>query len=70
MNTPLQTGAKIPLKRCLAFHACWSRYQAVKFNSWIRAEEFDPIPLEAWSPDMKETPQLKCQIESWLLNAG
>ena len=57
----------IPLKRCLAFHACCARYEAIYVHKWIGENDF-VVDDDAWSPNILEKPDLKKYIELWINN--
>ena len=61
----LTTGQNSPYKRCLAFHASVCRYEAIKKSMWIQAEDFPPIPEDAWSPGIAEQPKLRRYLDAW-----
>ncbi|KAJ2999649.1 hypothetical protein HDV02_002122 [Globomyces sp. JEL0801] len=65
-NCHLTTGQNTPYKRCLAFHASVSRYEAIKKSMWIKAEDFPPIPEDAWSPGISEQPKLRRYLDAWI----
>jgi hypothetical protein len=65
-NCHLTTGQNIPYKRCLAFHASVCRYEAIKKSMWIKAEDFPPIPEDAWSPGIAEQPKLRRYLDAWI----
>jgi len=65
-NRPLNTGQNSPFKRCLAFHASVSRYEAIKRSMWITSDLFPPIPCDAWSPGIAEQPKLRSYLEAWI----
>ena len=65
-NRTLLTGQNGPYKRCLAFHASVCRYEAIKKSMWIKAEDFPPIPEDAWSPGIAEQPKLRRYLDSWI----
>ena len=65
-NCHLTTGQNSPYKRCLAFHASVCRYEAIKKSMWIKAEDFPPIPEDAWSPGISEQPKLRRYIDAWI----
>jgi hypothetical protein len=64
-GNPLNTGNVLPYKRCLAFHASRSRFEAIHIQKWIQPEAFI-VPEDAWSPNILEFPELKSKIELWL----
>lgn len=63
---PLITGRNSPFKRCLAFHASISRYDAIIKSMWITAEDFPPIPDDAWTPGIAEQPKLRSYLDAWI----
>ena len=63
---PLNTGgARMPYKRCFAFHASRARYEAIHIHKWFGKDDF-VVPDEAWSPNILERPELKSYMEAWL----
>jgi hypothetical protein len=69
-GTPLTFNNGIPFKRCFAFHASRARFEAIYEKNWYRAEELDEIHDDAWSPNLRERPELKTFIELWRADVG
>ena len=63
-------GSAIAYKRCFAFHAKRAIYEAVYVKKWnINVDKFS-IEEEAWSPNIKEKPNLKAIIDKWMVESS
>jgi hypothetical protein len=65
-NCHLNTGQNSPYKRCLAFRASVTRYEAIQKSKWVKAEDFPHIPEDAWSPGIAEQPKLRRYLDAWI----